>query len=74
MIVVPAATPFATPVTGLIVATEVLLLLHVPPGIGLKSEVVLPAHIFIVPDTTVGDASTVTIVVVIAVPQLLFTV
>lgn len=42
--VVPALRAVATPVVGLIVATAVLLLLHVPPGVLLKKDTTEPAH------------------------------
>jgi hypothetical protein len=71
---VPAAKPVATPVTGFTVATVVLLLVQVPPATGCSRLVLLPTHIFRVPDTTVGDGVTLTTVLAVAVPQLLVTV
>jgi hypothetical protein len=46
-VAVPAATPVTTP-TFVTVATEVLLLVHMPPVVGLN-EVVDPAHIVLPP-------------------------
>ena len=41
---VPTDTPVTTPVFEPTVAIPVLLLLHVPPGIGLVTSAVLPTH------------------------------
>ena len=75
MIVVPALTPYTTPVAEPTVPTAVLLLLHVPvPPDAVRSfkVVVKPAHTVgvpvIVPAT--GDVFTVMLVVVVTVPQL----
>jgi hypothetical protein len=58
--VVPLATPFTIP-EGPIVATEELLLLHVPdPSL---NEVVLPTHTVVTPPIVGGSGLTVTIVV-----------
>ena len=46
---VPADTPVTKPVTGSIVATDVLLLLHVPPGMALLRAVVLLTHTVTMP-------------------------
>ncbi len=45
------------------VAIEVLVLLHTPPGVAELSEVVLPAHSIPVPVITAGVVLTVTILV-----------
>lgn len=42
--VTPADTAVTTPVAEPIVAIAGLLLLHTPPGVGLVSTIVLPAH------------------------------
>jgi hypothetical protein len=44
IVVVPAVMPHNTPVVEPIVPTEVVLLLHVPPGTELLSVVQLPTH------------------------------
>ncbi|WP_345078726.1 hypothetical protein [Nemorincola caseinilytica] len=49
ILAVPAPTPVATPVDALIVATPVLLLLHVPPEGVQERELVLPSQKDIVP-------------------------
>ena len=46
---VPGDTPFMIPVVPM-VATDILLLLHVPPAVASASVMVWPAH------TTVGPA------------------
>lgn len=60
---VPVATAVTRPVVDPIVATAVLLLVHVPPGIELVSVVVLPAHNELSPDIG-ASALTVTTCVV----------
>ncbi len=50
---VPALTPETTPVL-LIVATAVLLLLHVPPTMASISVVVAPVHTVVTPKIDVG--------------------
>ena len=50
---VPAATPVTTPVVGLTVAIAVLLLLQLPPVVGLVYVVVVPAHIDDAPEIAV---------------------
>ena len=46
---VPPATPLSIPDVALIVATEVLLLDHVPPDTGWLNKEVAPWHITAVP-------------------------
>ncbi len=61
MIDVPATMPLTVPVL-VIVATDVLLLLHVPPPVALD-RVVLPAiHIVVAPVITAGSVFTVTLI------------
>ena len=48
-VVVPAAIPVTIPVLP-IVATEVLLLLHVPAGIASLSVATAPIHVVAMPD------------------------
>ena len=64
---VPPATPVTTPVVGLTLAMDALLLLHVPPVeefVKYKTDV----HIGLLPDMDEGDALTLTVVVA-ALPQ-----
>lgn len=76
MVTLPAATPLTTPVAGLTVAKAALLLLQVPPLTASVNVMVEPAHTddgpLIAP--AVGAAVIVTVVVAVAVPQLLVTV
>ena len=58
--VVPDTRPFTDPT----VATELVLLLQIPPAIELLNVLVEPAHIVVVPAITPGDGLTVTTVVV----------
>src|SRR6185295_6455857 len=56
----PEPTLPHTPVTGSMVATKVLLLLHVPVGTpSLLSVVVTPMHKELVPDITIGAVNAV---------------
>ena len=63
MVAVPPDTPLIIPVF-VIVATEVLLLLHVPPGVALLSMPVLLIHMAVMPVIAPGMGLTVTVVVV----------
>ncbi len=65
----PLATPVTIPVDEPIVATDVVLLDHVPPPASVN-VVVKPAHTLAVPDIEDGKVFTVTTVVTYAVPQL----
>jgi hypothetical protein len=56
----PGVTPVTVPVSEPIVATEVLLLFHVPPNVASLSVLVVPTHIFVVPVIAAGVAYTVT--------------
>jgi hypothetical protein len=74
---VPGVTPVTTPVADVIVATVVLLLDHVPPGVVLLSVTVLPVHTEVRPDIVLGSGVTVIVVLEIqppAVPVNLITV
>lgn len=62
---VPAETPVAMPVLLPIVATEVVPLDHVPPGVTSASVVVSPWQTAKVPVIAAGRGFTVTIVVAI---------
>jgi hypothetical protein len=70
---VPADTPVTTPVDDT-VALAVLLLLHVPPPTLAVKLLVLPTQTVSVPEIAPAVAFTVTILVVMAVPQPLLTV
>ena len=63
IVVVPADTPPITPVVRPIVATEVLLLLHIPPGNVLFNVVVRPSHTTGAPVMAEGNGFIVTLVV-----------
>jgi hypothetical protein len=58
MSVVPAATPETMPEVPT-VATEVLLLLHVPPEVASLSELVKPGHVVADPVIAAGAGLTV---------------
>ncbi len=64
IVAVPAAMPVTMPVEEPIVAIVVVLLLHVPPAIGLLSAVVPPGHTLAVPVMAGGGGITVTVVVI----------
>lgn len=53
MVDVPALTPVTTPLVP-IVATDDVLLAHVPPAVASLSPVVSPAQTVVVPDTEAG--------------------
>src|SRR4051812_6159886 len=63
MVVVPPDTPEANPVDDPTTPTDVLLLLHVPPGVASLNDVVLPAHTTIEPIIGATAATTFTGVV-----------
>lgn len=66
-----ADTVVVAPGPGITVATEVLLLLHVPPGVPLLSVALSPEHNVVVPEIGVGKGFTVTTVdAVHAVPNI----
>ena len=56
---VPAATPVTMPEEEPMVATEVLLLVHVPPLVASVSVVVWPVHTLVVPAIAAGVGFTV---------------
>lgn len=59
MTAVPAVTPVSAPEVVLMVATAVLLLVHVPP-VGLPERIVaLPVHTLLLPVIAEGSAFTV---------------
>ncbi len=59
MVALPAAIPFSVPVEPT-VATDVLLLLQLPPVVVLLSVVFVPSHIDNVPVISAGTALMVT--------------
>jgi hypothetical protein len=61
---VPVVRPETTPVEETTVATDKLLLLHVPPGVVLESDVVPPIHIDRPPVMVAGRSLIVTVVLV----------
>jgi hypothetical protein len=61
--------PVTTPDAGSIVATDVALLLHVPPVLVVDNEVVLAAHAVVEPVIELGNALTVIVSVAIPEPQ-----
>jgi hypothetical protein len=61
MVEVPAPIPSTSPVIELIVATELLLVLHVPPVVALVSTVVCPLHKFNAPALAASVPLTVTV-------------
>jgi hypothetical protein len=63
MILVPASTPDTEPLLP-IVATDVLLLLHVPPPVPSVKPEVLPAQKVVAPEMLAGLPITLTVVVV----------
>jgi hypothetical protein len=65
IVIDPLAIPVATPVIGSMVATALLLLVHVPDAVALDKVVVEPIHVFGVPVIAAGSGSTVTFVVLI---------
>jgi len=67
---VPVATPLTVPVEEPIVATPVLLLLHVPPDVVELSVVLLPAQMLVVPVIEAGVLFTVNVEVAIQLPIL----
>ena len=74
IVVVPAATPYTTPVVEPMVPAAVLLLLQVPvppDEVTSVSDVVSPAHTAVIPVIVpaAGEIFTVTVAVVVAVPQ-----
>ena len=60
----PEPMPVNDPVTGVIVAMVVLLLLHVPPGVRSDSVVDAPLHSEKMPDTGVIGLTSMTLDVV----------
>lgn len=63
MVTVPAVTPVTTPM-ALMVATEVLLLLHTPPDGVAVTVAVVPAHVLVAP--LIGDIEAVTVTSAVA--------
>ena len=57
----PVEIPETIPVDEPMVATEVLLLLHMPPGVASESVVVVPAHKLVAPVIAAGTGFTVNV-------------
>ncbi len=62
MTAVPVATPVRIPLVAPIVATEVVLLLHNPPGMRSEKVPVLPTQI--PTGATIGKGASITVTVV----------
>jgi hypothetical protein len=60
IVAVPFVTPVTMPEPSVTVATDVLLLLHVPPPVPSLSVVVAPAHTVVIPVIPTGGACTAT--------------
>jgi hypothetical protein len=60
---VPADTPTTVPEAEPMVATAVLLLLHLQPDVPLLNVVVAPRQRVVVPEMEVGEVFTTTVVV-----------
>ena len=65
MEVLPAESALTTPVDEPMMAIEVLLLLHVPPGVASVSVVVKPMQPLLVPLIAPGNGFTVTSVMAV---------
>ena len=65
IVTVPALTPVTEPVTEPTVATDVLLLVQVPPGVGAVNEIEDATQTFVVPVIGSGNGLTVKDVVAI---------
>lgn len=65
MVDVPAAVPSTTPLLLPMAATEVLLLVHVPPPVPLLSAVVLPTHTDRLPVMEVDSVLTVMVFIAV---------
>ena len=72
MVVVPAVIPVTILVAVPIVATEVLLLAHVPPAVASLKVLVAPVQALGVPLIALGDVFTVTTVVVLQLPVVVY--
>jgi hypothetical protein len=70
MVAVPADTPVTIPVAVPAVAMNILLLLHVPPGVESPNVTVIPpVQIEVIPVMAAGDAITVTAMVAVQPPD-----
>jgi len=70
MVVVPVVRPLTIPVDASMVASEVLLLLHVPPVVALARVMVVPVQTDVGPVMAGGAAVTVTTVAEVQLPTL----
>jgi hypothetical protein len=69
MVAVPGANPVTQPVVISTVATDVLLLLQVPPGVASTRPTEVPLHVDV--DPAIGAGPAVTVTVFTAAPQAL---
>ncbi len=67
MVAVPADTPVTIPLIVLTAATDVSLLLHVPPETGLESVLELPAQS--VAEPAIGGSAELTVIVFVVLPH-----
>ena len=65
MVTTPEVTPVTIPDVEPMVATPVLLLVHVPPEVASVNVVVKPTHTFVVPPIAAGFGLTVKLVTAI---------
>ena len=65
MVITPEVTPVTMPDVAPMVATPVLLLVHVPPEVASVNVVVKPTHTFVVPPIAAGFGLTVKLVTAI---------
>ena len=72
MVVVPVATPVTIPLVEPMVATDGLLLVHVPPVVGSVRVVVAPTHTNGVPPIVPGAVLTVTTAVAVQMPPVVY--
>jgi hypothetical protein len=70
---VPGVIPITIPVVDTIVATAVLLLLHVPPGEAQVSALVVAGQMLSVPVIGASGVVTETVRITLPMPQLLLT-
>ena len=63
MVAIPSVLPVTTPVTALIAASDVLLLLHMPPAVTSEHADGIPRQRFEFPVMAAGSGLTVSIVV-----------
>jgi hypothetical protein len=69
---IPADTPVTTPVDNPTVATDILLLVQLPPGVGFVNVIVVPTQWLLGPELgiTTGTGLTLIILLVAAMPHI----